>query len=52
MVDVDVHHGNGTEAFFRDDADLFYASFHQSGDDFYPGTGLAKGAKQGAISAF
>ena len=51
VVDVDVHHGNGTEAFFRDDADLFYASFHQSGDDFYPGTGLAKGAKQGAISA-
>mmetsp|Transcript_6330 Transcript_6330/g.19972 ORF Transcript_6330/g.19972 Transcript_6330/m.19972 type:complete len:487 (-) Transcript_6330:21-1481(-) len=41
VVDVDVHHGNGTEAFFRDDADLFYASFHQAGDDFYPGTGLA-----------
>ena len=52
VVDVDVHHGNGTEAFFRDDADLFYASFHQSGDDFYPGTGLAKGAKQGALAAF
>lgn len=47
VVDVDVHHGNGTEAFFRDDPDLFYASFHQAGDDFYPGTGLAPGAKAG-----
>ena len=23
VIDVDVHHGNGTEAFFRDDADYF-----------------------------
>jgi len=45
VVDVDVHHGNGTEAYFRRDADLFYSSFHQGGGGFYPGTGLTKGAR-------
>ena len=37
VVDFDVHHGNGTQAFFADDANLFYASTHQS--PLYPGTG-------------
>lgn len=37
VVDFDVHHGNGTQAFFYDDADLFYASTHQW--PLYPGTG-------------
>ncbi len=37
VVDFDVHHGNGTQAAFWDDKDLFYASSHQS--PFYPGTG-------------
>jgi acetoin utilization deacetylase AcuC-like enzyme len=40
VVDFDVHHGNGTQAMFQDDADLFYASTHQS--PLYPGTGLAR----------
>lgn len=39
VVDFDVHHGNGTQAAFQDDADLFYASSHQS--ELYPGTGEA-----------
>ena len=39
VVDFDVHHGNGTQAMFADDADLFYASSHQS--PCYPGTGAA-----------
>jgi len=39
VVDFDVHHGNGTQAAFWDDPDLFYASTHQS--PFYPGTGDA-----------
>src|ERR1700758_5699188 len=30
VVDFDVHHGNGTQACFWDDAGLFYASTHQS----------------------
>jgi acetoin utilization deacetylase AcuC-like enzyme len=37
VVDFDVHHGNGTQAMFETDADLFYASTHQW--PLYPGTG-------------
>ncbi|HEY9548432.1 MAG TPA: histone deacetylase family protein [Kiloniellaceae bacterium] len=40
VVDFDVHHGNGTQAAFWDDPDLFYASTHQS--PLYPGTGSAR----------
>jgi len=39
VVDFDVHHGNGTQAMFANDPDLFYASSHQS--PCYPGTGEA-----------
>jgi acetoin utilization deacetylase AcuC-like enzyme len=37
VVDFDVHHGNGTQAMFWANADLFYASTHQF--PLYPGTG-------------
>ncbi len=37
VVDLDVHHGNGTQDAFFDRPELFYASSHQS--PFYPGTG-------------
>jgi acetoin utilization deacetylase AcuC-like enzyme len=37
ILDWDVHHGNGTEAIFRDDDDVLYVSLHQW--PFYPGTG-------------
>jgi len=37
VVDFDVHHGNGTQAAFERDGDLFFASTHQS--PLYPGTG-------------
>ena len=37
IVDYDVHHGNGTEAIFRDDDTVLYVSLHQW--PFYPGTG-------------
>lgn len=39
VVDFDVHHGNGTQNLFENDADLFYASTHQW--PLYPGTGAA-----------
>ncbi len=39
VIDFDVHHGNGTQATFAQDGDLFYASTHQF--PFYPGTGSA-----------
>lgn len=38
VVDFDVHHGNGTQAAFQSDPDLFFASTHQW--PLYPGTGL------------
>jgi acetoin utilization deacetylase AcuC-like enzyme len=37
IVDFDVHHGNGTDAIFRDDDSVLYASLHQW--PFYPGSG-------------
>jgi acetoin utilization deacetylase AcuC-like enzyme len=37
ILDWDVHHGNGTEAIFRDDPSVLYVSMHQW--PFYPGTG-------------
>ena len=37
IVDIDVHHGNGTEAIFRGDSSVLFCSLHQW--PFYPGTG-------------
>jgi acetoin utilization deacetylase AcuC-like enzyme len=37
IVDFDVHHGNGTEAVFRDDPSVLFVSLHRW--PFYPGTG-------------
>jgi acetoin utilization deacetylase AcuC-like enzyme len=46
IVDVDVHHGNGTQAIFYDDPSVYVLSLHQS--PHYPGTGSA--AERGAGS--
>ena len=37
IFDFDVHHGNGTNDVFYDDADVLFVSTHQQGS--YPGTG-------------
>lgn len=37
VIDFDVHHGNGTQAMFEGDPDLFFASTHQS--FLFPATG-------------
>ena len=39
VVDIDVHHGNGTQWIFYDDPRVLYVSTHQY--PFYPGTGAA-----------
>ena len=39
IVDWDVHHGNGTQDIFWDDASVLYASTHEM--PLYPGTGAA-----------
>ena len=36
IVDVDVHHGNGTQAIFYGRADVFFASLHRDPADFHP----------------
>src|SRR5262245_32608183 len=47
IVDIDVHHGNGTQSMFYDDPRVLYISTHQY--PFYPGTGAADevGVKDG-----
>ncbi|WP_412063510.1 histone deacetylase [Rubrivirga sp. IMCC45206] len=37
IVDLDVHHGNGTQEAFYDDPDVLFVSTHQA--DIYPGGG-------------
>ncbi|MEE2760102.1 MAG: histone deacetylase family protein [Pseudomonadota bacterium] len=47
VVDFDVHHGNGTQHSFENDATLFYASSHQW--PAYPGTGAVSESGVGNI---
>jgi acetoin utilization deacetylase AcuC-like enzyme len=39
IVDFDVHHGDGTQAIFRDDPSVLCASIHQYRPPLFPGTG-------------
>jgi acetoin utilization deacetylase AcuC-like enzyme len=39
IIDFDVHHGNGTQHIFEDDASVLYYSIHQHPSFAYPGTG-------------
>lgn len=36
IMDVDVHHGNGTQSIFYDRSDVFTGSMHSNPIDFYP----------------
>jgi acetoin utilization deacetylase AcuC-like enzyme len=46
VVDIDVHHGNGTQRMFYEDPRVLYVSTHQY--PFYPGTGAAEETGAGA----
>jgi acetoin utilization deacetylase AcuC-like enzyme len=50
VVDIDVHHGNGTQAIFYEDPRVLYISTHQF--PFYPGTGAAAEVGSGAGCGF
>ena len=50
IVDIDVHHGNGTQWIFYDDPRVLYLSSHQF--PFYPGTGAADEVGQAAGAGF
>ena len=39
IVDLDVHHANGTQEIYYDDPSVLKISFHQDGRTLYPGTG-------------
>lgn len=39
IIDLDVHHGNGTQDIYIDDKTVLNLSFHQDGRTLYPGTG-------------
>jgi acetoin utilization deacetylase AcuC-like enzyme len=49
IVDVDVHHGNGTQQIFDSRADVLYVSLHGHPTSLFPGTGLDtdRGCAQG-----
>lgn len=38
IIDIDAHHGQGTQEIFRGEKNVFYFSLHQK--EIYPGTGL------------
>ncbi|MCI4662814.1 MAG: histone deacetylase family protein [Neomegalonema sp.] len=53
ILDVDFHHGNGTQAIFEERADVFFASIHGDPEDAFPyylgsaaetGRGLGEGS--------
>ena len=46
ILDWDVHHGNGTQEIFYEDATVFFASVHQW--PLYPGTGRREETGRGA----
>jgi len=50
IVDIDVHHGNGTQAAFYGDPTVLYVSSHQF--PYYPGTGAANETGSGAGRGF
>ncbi len=50
IVDIDVHHGNGTQWMFYDDPRVLYVSSHQF--PFYPGTGAASEVGRGPGAGF
>ncbi len=45
IVDIDVHHGNGTQAAFYRDSSVLFVSSHQF--PYYPGTGAATETGEG-----
>jgi acetoin utilization deacetylase AcuC-like enzyme len=50
IVDIDAHHGNGTQEIFYGDPDVLYVSFHEW--PLYPGTGPAEDVGSGPGEGF
>jgi len=50
IIDIDLHHGNGTSDIFYEDSDVLYISTHQTG--IYPGTGRIEETGKGNGEGF
>lgn len=50
IVDIDVHHGNGTQDIYYERPDVLFLSLH--GSPLYPGTGAADETGRGAGAGF
>ena len=47
LVDLDVHHGNGTQSIFESDPNVLFFDVHRAAP-FYPGSGMLKQTGRGA----
>ncbi|HMK56934.1 MAG TPA: histone deacetylase [Dissulfurispiraceae bacterium] len=52
IVDIDVHHGNGTQSIFYEDPTVFFFSIHEHPSFSYPGTGREFETGSGPGSGF
>ncbi|ADY01928.1 histone deacetylase superfamily [Vulcanisaeta moutnovskia 768-28] len=52
ILDVDVHHGNGTQEIFYEDPRVLYVSLHQDPLTIYPGTGFIDDVGEGEGEGF
>ena len=52
VVDLDVHHGNGTQDIYLYDPTVLNLSFHQDGRTLYPGTGKIENIGKGEGKGF
>jgi len=52
IIDIDVHHGNGTQDIYFLDPSVLNISFHQDGRTLYPGTGAIDKIGGGAGEGF
>ncbi|MBU2564961.1 MAG: histone deacetylase [Candidatus Thermoplasmatota archaeon] len=50
IIDIDLHHGNGTSDIFYEDPDVLYISTHQA--NIYPGTGRVEETGKGKGEGF
>jgi len=52
ILDLDCHHGNGTQEIFYKDPSVLFISLHQSGATIYPGTGFPSEIGEGEGKGF
>ena len=50
IVDIDVHHGNGTQECVQDDDRIMFASIHVAGNGIYPETGKRYEASESLVN--